>query len=188
VQQIAATFAKKREWKAEGSRAPEGMLPLPPALYSSMIIAITATIMTMAPPTSQFLPLLRARAARDARCCVSCAARWAAHRVSFSCWVSCGSAIWSSPMLWGCDRGGSCRLRPSHGLRSDGRCGIPERQHHDSTRITLVWSNGGLQTIELTLLCWKPCCFFVHPQNSCSVALCLYEPAQIQGKSAAYAQ
>jgi hypothetical protein len=30
------------------------MLPLPPALYSSMITAITATIMTMAPPTNLY--------------------------------------------------------------------------------------------------------------------------------------
>jgi hypothetical protein len=62
---------------------------IPPcALYRSMTAAIIAATITMAPTTNQFLCLVRTRAARESCCCVSCAARWAAHRVSFSCCVS----------------------------------------------------------------------------------------------------
>jgi hypothetical protein len=63
--------------------------PIPPsALYSSMAAAMTATMITIAPTTNQFLPIFRARVARYAFCCVLCAARCVAHLVSFSCWVS----------------------------------------------------------------------------------------------------
>src|SRR6266568_790604 len=44
------------------------------------------TRITMDPTINQFLPILRVLAARYAVCCVSCAARCAVHRVSFS-WV-----------------------------------------------------------------------------------------------------
>ena len=39
--------------------------PIPPsALYSSMAAAMTATMITIAPTTNQFLPIFRARVAR----------------------------------------------------------------------------------------------------------------------------
>ena len=65
----------------------------PSALYSRMAAAITATIITMAPTMNQFLPILRVLAPRYSCCCRSCAALCAVHRVSFSCWVSSGSAM-----------------------------------------------------------------------------------------------
>ena len=62
---------------------------IPPAeIYSRMAAAVTATMSTIAPTINQFLPIFRALVARYTFCCVSRTARCAAHRVSFSCWVS----------------------------------------------------------------------------------------------------
>jgi hypothetical protein len=61
--------------------------------FSRMAVAITATMITIAPTINQFLPILRVLATRYSCCCLSCAALWPVHRVSFSCCVSSCSAM-----------------------------------------------------------------------------------------------
>ena len=63
------------------------------SIYRRTAAAITAAMITIAPTINQFLPILRVLVARYSCCCRSWAALCAVHRVSFSCWVSLGSAM-----------------------------------------------------------------------------------------------
>jgi len=92
IRGLANTFRAVLAHGAVVSRA-ETVVFWPSDVYSKIYAVITATIMTMAPTTNQFLPIFPARSARYSCCCWSWAARWAVHRVSFSWRVSSCSAM-----------------------------------------------------------------------------------------------
>jgi hypothetical protein len=88
---------------------------IPPShIYRRTTTASTATMMTIAPTINQFRAVFRCLVARISCCSVSRVARCAAHRVSFSCWVSCGSAMVFSFAIRAGVVCGSCSL--SHSL------------------------------------------------------------------------